>query len=87
MAIWLFLVELLLVVTQIDSMLDKVISAVYPVLGESANMELFLLQGVLRQVPRRQIVSIVKFYTRQSHEEFSKKRFVFDLQCLLIHFK
>ena len=61
-------------VTQIDSMLNKVISAVYPVLQEEANMELFMLQGVLRQIPHRQIVSIVKFYTRHGHEEFTKKR-------------
>jgi hypothetical protein len=62
---------------QVDNKLNRLISAIYPETQETATAELFQLQLIVRHIPRRQLVDIVKTYVHHGSEELNKKGFVF----------
>ena len=63
-----------IIIAQVENKLNKLVGAIYPVMQETATFDLFELQLVLRHVPRRQLVSIIKSYFRADSEEFNKKK-------------
>ena len=58
---------------QVDTLLNNLIASIHPVVRESSSVELFRLQNVVSQLPRRLLLSIVKSYVHQNTQELNKK--------------